>query len=94
MSQDNDMVICVSEESRHTDDSLLVKCTNCDTKVWVSPHHLVAQRKPICLTCMSKILLQAKEKNEKIDVNILPEDMNRVIEEIRKEVKRNADFPN
>jgi len=55
LSHDEVFVVCIDETHSHLPDSLLVKCSKCPQKVWMSPHHFGEKnRKPLCMACIPK----------------------------------------
>ena len=55
MAEEVVLVICVDIFSDHTADSLKAECCKCKRKVWISPHHLEENRKPICVHCVQHV---------------------------------------
>lgn len=73
------VVLCMLEEFPHCEDSVMVFCGNdCGRKVWVQPHHL--DKQCVCAQCVAEWI----NNGESIGFAVLPEDIVKAIQEMRK----------
>ena len=49
-----ELVLCVDIFQDHLPGSVLVRCVECQKKLWCSAHHVHEGRKAICIDCIPK----------------------------------------
>ena len=81
-------VLCIYSHNSHIAEAVATKCSVCNTGLWISPWHLVAdeERKPICAKCLAKLAL-----TEEVKPCIDKRDLERAAEEIQKMAKEVKD---